>query len=144
MCYQMISYLLAVLFISLASSPAVQAAFREATGSSDDKNILFSIACIAVFSIFYFVLCQSCTCRPDPEQDEKVNKEPFYFEVTPNRTLLRNIPEYAVYKGGPGVGFSFNAVGSGICSPDECRTEGLIKGCPNSTVYGEGDPDNYM
>lgn len=138
-------YLLAVLFILLVSSRQVSDSFinmiQESNFSTSTSQILYSVAAVLIFSFFYYML--TCSNRAEDEQEE----ENFLF-MPPNqegRTLGRNEPRDAVYNVNRGVTFSFDTVGSGMCSSANCLDEGIIKGCPGrNNLYGEGGAPKFM
>ncbi len=70
-------------------------------------------------------------------------KEGFFFEVTPNRTLGRNLPRSTIFDGKP-ITFSFDSIGSGMCGKDGCNSYGMIKGCPNARTYGGPSTDDSI
>ena len=140
MCHRMMTYLLSVLFMILAASPSIQQSFAQLSGKTDDNQMWFTLCIVGVFSLLYYILRISEKCRHCDQED-------FIFEVTPNRILGRNLPRDAVYDSNKSVNFEFDRVGSGMCSNGECRSYGLIKGCPDgrsTTSYGEGTTDAYM
>jgi len=136
----MMTYLLSVLFMILAASPSLQQSFVQFTEKPDENNMLFTLCIVGVFSLLYYIVRSNEKCQ-------YCDKENFIFEVTPNRILGRNLPRDAIYASDKSINFEFDRVGSGMCSEGECRTYGLIKGCPDgrsTTSYGEGSTDAYM
>lgn len=138
-------YLLAVLFILLVSSRQVSDSFinmiQESNFSTSTSQILYSVAAVLIFSFFYYML--TCSNRAEDEEEQ----ENFFF-MPPDRegrTLGRNEPRDAVYNDNRGVTFSFDSVGSGMCSSANCLDEGIIKGCPGRhNLYGEGGAPRFM
>jgi hypothetical protein len=139
-------YLLAVLFILLVSSRQVSDSFinmiQDSNISPSTSQILYSVAAVLLFSFFYYMI----TCSNRSEEDEQ-EQENFFF-MPPDRegrTLGRNEPRDAVYNDNKGVTFSFDTVGSGMCSSANCLDEGIIKGCPGrNNLYGEGGTPKFM
>ena len=141
-------YLLAVLFILLVSSRQVSDSFinmiqeSNLSSSPSTSQILYSVAAVLLFSFFYYML--TCSNRSEEDEEEQEN----FFFMPPDRegrTLGRNDPRDAVYKDNKGVTFSFDTVGSGMCSSANCLDEGIIKGCPGrNNLYGDGGAPRFM
>jgi len=128
-------FFIALVFIALASLQVLFKKFSElemvrAENYTDTmKQIIYTVLILLAFSVVYYFMG---------------SREGFFFEVTPNPILGREFPREAIYKDERGVTFSFDSVGSGMCSDDGCNSYGIIKGCPGARSYGRGNTDDSI
>jgi hypothetical protein len=104
--------------------------YAKLDGALDNKTYTQFV----YLGVLAVVLLVSCLVLP---------QENFFFEVTPHRILGRNLPRQAIFDGKP-ITFSFNSVGSGMCTDNGCNSYGMIKGCPNARGYGIGSTDDSI
>lgn len=120
--------------------------------------ILFALICIAFYKPYYEMIDSKVDNKMYPQfiylgimfvlllivHFAIPPKEGFFFEVTPHRTLGRNMPRQSIFDGKP-ITFSFDSIGSGMCGDSGCNSYGMIKGCPDARVYGgESTDDNIL
>ena len=128
-------FFIALVFIALASLQVLFKKFSElemvrAENYTDTmKQIIYTVLILLAFSLVYYFMG---------------SREGFFFEVPEKRTLGRNFPREAIYDDERGVTFSFDSVGSGMCSDDGCNSYGIIKGCPGARSYGRGNTDDSI
>lgn len=128
-------FFIALIFIALASLQVLFKKFSElelvrAENYTDTtKQLIYTVLILVAFSIIYYFIG---------------SREGFFFTVPEKRTLGRNFPREAAYDDERQVTFSFDSVGSGMCSDDGCNSYGIIKGCPGARSYGRGNTDDSV
>jgi hypothetical protein len=129
------NYLIALFFIIIASLNVLFEKFSKMDlvvsqrFSPTINQLVYTSIIVVLFTIFYMLLA---------------TKEGFFFTAPQNPILGRNMARDAAFDTDRQLTFSFDSVGSGMCSDDGCNSYGMIKGCPNAKSYGRGNTDDSV